>query len=94
MGYGEDLCTYFAERLYHRQLSVEETMLLASFIFREVNASVQFCEKGTDMAWLRPNGLAIQIHSQAVKSIQVQTPEFSQVVKGFWDCASRKPQNV
>jgi len=39
MGYGEDLCTYFAERLYHRQLSIEEMMLLASFIFREVNLS-------------------------------------------------------
>jgi 20S proteasome alpha/beta subunit len=92
MGYGEDLCTYFAERLYHRELSVEETMLMASFIFREVNASVQFCGKGTDMAWLRPNGLAIHMHPQAIEAIQKKIPEFSQVVKGFWDTMKSMPE--
>lgn len=94
MGVGEDLCTYFAERLYHRQLSIEEMMLLASFIFREVNASIQFCGKGTDMAWLRPDGLGIQITPQAVESIQQKIPEFSQVVKGFWDTMKTMPEWV
>jgi len=84
-GYGEDLCTYFAERLYREGLTKDEMILLASFIFREVNASVQFCGKGVDMALLRNGELGLHIYPVGVESIQNGIPEFAKVVAGFWD---------
>lgn len=92
MGYGQDLCTYFAERLYHRELSKEEMTLLASFIFREVNASVQFCGKGTDMVLLRKGiSPAVHISPHGVESIQREIPEFSASMSNFWDRATSLP---
>ncbi|HEX6803639.1 MAG TPA: hypothetical protein VF133_08175 [Terriglobales bacterium] len=93
MGYGEDLCTYFAERLYHRELNKDEMALLASFIFREVNASVQYCGKGTDMVIMsqgvRP---AIHIRPYGVEAIQNAIPEFSATMSKFWDHTKSLPE--
>jgi 20S proteasome alpha/beta subunit len=92
MGYGEDLCTYFAERLYHRELNKDEMALLAAFIFREVNASVQFCGKGTDMALMR-KGIrsAAYIKPHGVESIQREIPEFSATMSSFWNGTKSLP---
>lgn len=90
-GVGEDLCTYFTERLYHKGLTKDEMILLAAFIFREVNAAVQFCGKGTDMVLLRPGKLGLQIYSNGVESIQKEIPEFSQVMAKFWDALKALP---
>jgi len=43
------------------------------------------------MTWLRPDGLGIQITPQAIESVQHKIPEFSQVVKGFWDTMKSMP---
>jgi 20S proteasome alpha/beta subunit len=91
VGYGEDLCTYFTERLYHSDLSANELILLATFIFREVNAAVQFCGKGTDMAFLRPRGLSTSIYPQGVELIQAKLPEFSQTMATFWESLANLP---
>jgi 20S proteasome alpha/beta subunit len=84
-GYGEDLCIYFAEHLYRKELTKDEMILLASFIFREVNATRQFCGKGTDMALLRSGELGLHIHPVGVESIQRNIPEFPKVMAAFWD---------
>ena len=91
VGYGEDLCTYFAERLYHPSLTTDELILLASFIFREVNAAVQFCGKGTDMTFLRPRGLSTTIYPEGVEMIQAQIPGFAQTMERFWDSLANMP---
>lgn len=91
LGYGEDLCTYFAERLYRPNLSKDETILLAAFIFREVNTAVQFCGKGTDMVLLRPGELGMHILPHGVELIQRPIPEFEQVVRSFWETTTKLP---
>lgn len=91
-GYGEDLCTYFAEHLYHPLLTAEEGILLASLIFREVNSSVQFCGKGTDMALLRPGERAMTILPFGVEEIQKKIPEFSRVMSSFWESIEQLPE--
>ncbi|HEY6767895.1 MAG TPA: hypothetical protein VI386_24335 [Candidatus Sulfotelmatobacter sp.] len=93
-GYGEDLCTYFAEHLYEKRLTPDEMILLAALIFREVNASVQFCGKGTDMVLLRPGELAMSILPDGVESIQRTIPPFSEVVNTFWKSTKLLPKWV
>jgi hypothetical protein len=83
---------YFAERLYHKKLNKDEMVLLASFIFREVNSSVQFCGKGTDMVLIhktiRPTA---SISPFGVESIQREIPEFSKTMSKFWDATTSLP---
>ena len=93
-GYGEDLCTYFAERLYEKRLSPDEMILLAALIFREVNASIQFCGKGTDMVLLRPGELAMSIFPDGVESIQRKIPPLSEVMNTFWESTKSLPDWV
>jgi 20S proteasome alpha/beta subunit len=90
-GYGEDLCTYFAERLYKRALTSDEMILLAALIFREVNSSVQFCGKGTDMMLLRPGELALTILPEGVEAIQRTIPPFEKVMSKFWKSTKSLP---
>ena len=90
-GYGADLCTYFSERLYRSGLSKDEMILLASFIFREVNSAVQFCGKGTDMMLLRHTGLPVHIHPHGVEAIQQKIPEFAKAMVNFWDGVKALP---
>lgn len=91
LGYGEDLCTYFAERLYHPNLSKDEMILLAAFIFREINDAIQFCGKGTDMVLLRPGELGMHIYPHGVELIQEPIPKFAEVVRSFWDTTKVLP---
>lgn len=93
-GYGEDLCTYFAERLYSPDLNPQEMVLLAALIFREVNASVQFCGKGTDLTLLRPGNLALGIVPGAIERIQDKIPDFSEVMGKFWKSTRIIPQSL
>lgn len=92
VGAGDDLCTYFAERLYKRELTKDEMILLAAFIFREVNAARQYCGKGTDMVLLRPGELGFHIYSAGVDAIQKEIPEFSKVTEKFWNSMKALPE--
>ena len=67
-------------------------ILLASFIFREIGASVQFCGKGTDMVLLRPRETAISINPFGVELIQRDIPEFSKTMNSFWDSTNIAPE--
>src|SRR5258708_30007507 len=90
-GYGADLCTYFSDRLYRDDLNLHEIILLAAFIFREVNDTVQFCGGGTDMTFLRPGALGTHISPQGFNEIQREIPEFADVTKDFWESTANLP---
>lgn len=94
VGYGADLCNYFADRLYRSDLNTNELVLLAAFIFREVNASVQFCGKGTDMTFLRPRSLSGSVYPDGVEMIQSRIPEFAEAIKSFWNSLANMPEWV
>lgn len=91
VGAGEDLCTFFCESLYNTQLNKEEVILLAAFIFREVNSTVQFCGKGVDMVLLEPGVWGAHITPSGVESIQSRIPGFADAMKGFWETTAKLP---
>ena len=84
-GVGEDLAYYFADKLWEPSLTKQELIILSAFIFREVSRSVAFVGMGTDMMFLAPENLAVQIiPSNKVKELDENLPEIRDVIVKTW----------
>jgi 20S proteasome alpha/beta subunit len=90
LGVGSDLAFYFADRLYQTSLNRAEMAMLATFIFREVGASVRDVH-GAEMIMLFGNGRLRLVEPHIIKEIEAALPEFGDALSKFWKDKARIP---
>jgi len=85
-GIGEDLASYFADRLYHPHYSEQQMVRLAAFIFKEVKANVSGVGQGTQMWMLRRNGTSLFYNWREIELIERTLPPFeTTLLKYGWE---------
>lgn len=83
-GSGQTLSDYYADRLYKHGLSNDSLAVLAGFILRETENSVQGVGLGNDMVFINPSGSLFLLGTDSVKEIQSGIPSLSDAIHFYW----------
>ena len=84
-GYGEDIATYFLERLFDQALRCEEAEILARFILREAKESVQTVGKETETVTISRSDALVVRNKFSLMADALDVPRhLTHCIQPFW----------
>ena len=84
-GYGEDIATYFLERLFDQTLLCAEAEILARFMLREAKESVQTVGKETEVVTISRSDALVMRNKFSVMADAFDVPRhLTHYIQPFW----------